>query len=39
MTQTRAILGDEPDAITIDPLLDTAYVGDNEGVSVVPLNR
>lgn len=38
-TRTRAIVGDEPGPLTIDPVLDTAYVGDNEGVSVVPLNH
>ncbi len=38
-TRTRAIVGDEPGAIAIDPLLNTAYVGDNEGLSVVPLTR
>ena len=38
-TRTRAIVGDEPAIITIDPFLDTAYVTDDEGVSVVPLNR
>lgn len=38
-TRTRAIVGDEPGTIAIDPLLDTAYVGDNEGVSVFPLSR
>ena len=38
-TLTRAIVGDEPAVITIDPFLDTAYVTDDEGVSVVPLNR
>ena len=38
-TRTRAVVGDEPAVITIDPFLDTAYVTDDQGVSVVPLNR
>ena len=36
-TRTRAIVGDYPEPITVDPFLDTAYVGDAEGVSVMPL--
>jgi DNA-binding beta-propeller fold protein YncE len=36
-TQTRAIVGDYPSSISIDPQVDTAYVADGEGVSVMPL--
>ena len=38
-TVTRPIVGDYPDSISIDPQVDTAYVADIEGVSVIPLNR
>ena len=34
---TRAIVGDYPGSITIDPAVNTAYVADIEGVSVMPL--
>jgi len=37
-TQTQAKVGDYPSAISIDPAVDTAYVADSEGVSVIPLN-
>ena len=36
-TLTRAIVGDYPHAISIDPAVDTAYVTDINGVSVTPL--
>jgi DNA-binding beta-propeller fold protein YncE len=35
--RTRAIVGDYPSAVTIDPATATAYVADGEGVSVAPL--
>lgn len=38
-TRTDASVGPGPGGIAIDPPADTAYVADNEGVSVVPLNR
>ena len=38
-TRTRAIVGDYPSAISVDPAVRTAYVADIEGVSVVPLNH
>ncbi len=38
-TQTQPVVGDYPSAISIDPLVDTAYVADSEGVSVIPLNH
>jgi DNA-binding beta-propeller fold protein YncE len=38
-TRTRAIVGDYPSAISIDPAARTAYVPDAEGVSVIPLNH
>jgi DNA-binding beta-propeller fold protein YncE len=37
-THTRAIVGDYPGSIGIDPSVGTAYVADVEGVSVMPLN-
>src|SRR6202161_3504100 len=37
-TQTRPIVGDYPGSISIDPQVNTAYVADAEGVSVMPLN-
>jgi DNA-binding beta-propeller fold protein YncE len=36
-TRTRAIVGDYPGVISVDPAVDTAYVADIEGVSVMPL--
>ena len=36
-TRTRAIVGDYPGSISVDPAVDTAYVADIEGVSVMPL--
>ena len=36
-TQTRAIVGDYPGSISIDPAVATAYVADSEGISVAPL--
>jgi DNA-binding beta-propeller fold protein YncE len=36
-TLTRPIVGDYPGAISIDPQVDTAYVADAEGISVLPL--
>jgi hypothetical protein len=36
-TVTRAIVGDYPGAIAVDPAVGTAYVADIEGVSVMPL--
>ena len=36
-TRTRPIVGDYPGSISIDPQVDTAYVADIEGVSVMPL--
>jgi DNA-binding beta-propeller fold protein YncE len=36
-TQTQAIVGDYPGAITVDPFIGTAYVADGDGVSVFPL--
>jgi DNA-binding beta-propeller fold protein YncE len=36
-TQTQAIVGDYPSAISIDPAVDTAYVADSEGISLAPL--
>ena len=38
-TRTDASVGPDPGGIAIDPPVDTAYVADNEGVSVVPLDR
>ena len=38
ITRTRPIVGDYPGAISVDPAVDTAYVADAEGVSVMPLN-
>jgi DNA-binding beta-propeller fold protein YncE len=38
-TRTDASVGPGPGGIAIDPSVDTAYVADNDGVSVVPLNR
>ncbi len=37
--RTRAIVGDYPSSISVDPAVDTAYVADGEGVSVVPLTH
>jgi DNA-binding beta-propeller fold protein YncE len=36
-TRTRALVGDYPGSISVDPAVDTAYVADIEGVSVMPL--
>jgi len=36
-TRTPAIVGDYPSAISLDPAVGTAYIGDIEGVSVIPL--
>jgi DNA-binding beta-propeller fold protein YncE len=36
-TQTQAIVGDYPNSISLDPQLNTAYVADNEGISVMSL--
>ena len=38
-TQTHPVVGDYPSAISVDPAVDTAYVADTEGVSVIPLNH
>ncbi len=38
ITRTRPIVGDYPGAISVAPAVDTAYVADAEGVSVMPLN-
>jgi len=38
-TLTRAIVGDYPGSISIDPQVGTAYVADSEGVSVMPLTH
>ena len=38
-TRTEATVGDYPSSISVDPAVDTAYVADNEGVSVIPLNH
>jgi DNA-binding beta-propeller fold protein YncE len=38
-TRTDATVGDNPSAISVDPAVDTAYVADTEGVSVIPLNH
>lgn len=38
-TQTRAIVGEYPSAISVDPAAGTAYVADIEGVSVMPLTH
>jgi DNA-binding beta-propeller fold protein YncE len=38
-TQTRAILGDYPGSISVDPAVDTTYVANSEGVSVIRLNH
>jgi DNA-binding beta-propeller fold protein YncE len=35
--QTRAIVGDYPKSISLDPKVKTAYVADNEGISLMPL--
>jgi DNA-binding beta-propeller fold protein YncE len=35
--QTLPIVGDYPNAISLDPAVGTAYIGDIEGVSVIPL--
>jgi DNA-binding beta-propeller fold protein YncE len=34
---TRPIVGDYPGAISIDPQVDTAYVADSEGISLLPV--
>ncbi len=39
LTRTRPVTGDYPGPIVIDPAVDTAYVADKVGVSVVPLIR
>jgi len=36
-TRTRPIVGDYPGSISVDSAVDTAYVADGEGVSVMPL--
>jgi DNA-binding beta-propeller fold protein YncE len=36
-SKTRAIVGDYPGSISIDPQTNTAYVADIEGVSIMPL--
>lgn len=36
-TQTEAIVGEYPNAIVVDPAVDTAYVADSEGISVMAL--
>jgi DNA-binding beta-propeller fold protein YncE len=36
-TQTQAIVGDYPNSISLDPKVNTAYVADNEGISLMPL--
>ena len=38
-TQTRAVVGDYPGSIAVDPTAGTGYVADSEGVSVIPLNH
>jgi DNA-binding beta-propeller fold protein YncE len=38
-TQTAAVVGDYPGSIAVDPTVGTAYVGDSEGVSVIPINH
>jgi DNA-binding beta-propeller fold protein YncE len=38
-TQTQPVVGDYPSAMSVDPAVDTAYVADSEGVSVIPLNH
>jgi DNA-binding beta-propeller fold protein YncE len=35
--QTQPIVGDYPNSISLDPKVNTAYVADNEGISVMPL--
>lgn len=35
--QTQAIVGDYPNAISLDPKVNTAYVANNEGISLMPL--
>jgi DNA-binding beta-propeller fold protein YncE len=38
-TQTAAVVGDYPGSIAVDPTVGTGYVGDTEGVSVLPLKH
>jgi DNA-binding beta-propeller fold protein YncE len=38
-TRTRAVVGDYPGSIAVDPTAGTGYVADSEGVSVIPLNH
>jgi hypothetical protein len=38
-TRANAIVGHGPGAIAVDPSLDTAYVADGGGVSVIPLGN
>jgi DNA-binding beta-propeller fold protein YncE len=38
-TRTRAVVGDYPGSIAVDPTAATGYVADSEGVSVIPLNH
>jgi DNA-binding beta-propeller fold protein YncE len=35
--QTSATVGDYPGSISLDPKVNTAYVSDNEGISLMPL--
>ena len=37
-TRTRAVVGDYPGSIAVDPTVGTGYVPDSEGVSVISLN-
>jgi DNA-binding beta-propeller fold protein YncE len=36
-TRTRAIVGDYPTSVGVDPAVHTAYLADAEGISVMPL--
>jgi DNA-binding beta-propeller fold protein YncE len=36
-SQTLATVGDYPNSISLDPKVNTAYVADSEGISVMPL--
>lgn len=38
-TRTRPIVGDYPGPLTVDPTVHTAYIADDEGVSLMPLTR